>query len=156
LLLLKALTTCCISDHSKCAAVYKAELQNVYRKTVAFVDNVQVTAISLIYKVLLVLILYMRNKSMNKRLLHLVELLKVNLFLFLISQELCHEDIYGSRGIAPPFLTSTLDGGEWTAFRPCRLTPGTPPPCTHCIGGWVGPRVGLDAAEDRKIFNSGS
>jgi hypothetical protein len=34
-----------------------------------------------------------------------------------------------------PFLTSALDGGEWSASRRGRFTPGT-----------VGPRVGLDAA----------
>jgi hypothetical protein len=28
----------------------------------------------------------------------------------------------GSGGIAPPFLTSTLDGDEWSASRPCRFT----------------------------------
>jgi hypothetical protein len=30
----------------------------------------------------------------------------------------------GSGGISPPFLTSALDGGEWSASRPCRFTPG--------------------------------
>jgi hypothetical protein len=30
---------------------------------------------------------------------------------------------YGSGGIAPPFLTSALDGGEWLASRPCPFTP---------------------------------
>jgi hypothetical protein len=39
---------------------------------------------------------------------------KVNLALCLISEALCHEDIWGSGGIAPPFLTSTLGGGEWS------------------------------------------
>jgi hypothetical protein len=29
----------------------------------------------------------------------------------LINLALCHEDIWGSGGIAPSFLTSTLDGG---------------------------------------------
>jgi hypothetical protein len=28
-----------------------------------------------------------------------------------------------SGGIAPPFLTSSLDEGEWSASRPGRLTP---------------------------------
>jgi hypothetical protein len=31
-----------------------------------------------------------------------------------------HEDVSGSGGIAPQFLTSTLDVGEWSASRPCR------------------------------------
>jgi hypothetical protein len=43
-------------------------------------------------------------------------------------------------------LTSALEGGEWSASRPGRgLPPGKEPPGTHCIGGWVGPRAGLDA-----------
>jgi hypothetical protein len=42
---------------------------------------------------------------------------------------LCHEDLWGSGGIASPFLTSAVDGGEWSASRPGRFTPGT-----HCIG----------------------
>jgi hypothetical protein len=40
------------------------------------------------------------------------------------------------------FLTSALVGGEWSASRPARFTPGT-----HWIGGWVGPRAGLDDVE---------
>jgi hypothetical protein len=59
------------------------------------------------------------------------------------------------------FLTSALVGGEWPASRPGRFTPGKEPsalvggewpasrhgrfaPGTHCIGGWVDPRSGLD------------
>jgi hypothetical protein len=33
----------------------------------------------------------------------------------------------GSEGTAPPFLTQTLDGGEWSDSRPGRFTPGTDP-----------------------------
>jgi hypothetical protein len=44
------------------------------------------------------------------------------------------------------FLTSALDGGEWSASHPGRdLPPGERTPSTHWIGGWVGPRAGLDA-----------
>jgi hypothetical protein len=43
------------------------------------------------------------------------------------------------------FLTSTLDGGEWSEPRPGRaLDPGKGPPGTHCTGGWVGRKAGLD------------
>jgi hypothetical protein len=42
--------------------------------------------------------------------------------LFLINKELCHED-KGSGGIAPPFLTSALDGGERSASRPEQIAP---------------------------------
>jgi hypothetical protein len=37
------------------------------------------------------------------------------------------------------FLISATAGGEWSASRPCRFIPGT-----HWIGGWVGPRAGLE------------
>jgi hypothetical protein len=47
---------------------------------------------------------------------------------------------YGAVEVYLHALTSTLDGGEWSASRPCRLTSGT-----YLIGGWVGPRAGLDA-----------
>jgi len=40
-------------------------------------------------------------------------------------------------------LTSALDGGEWSASLPGRFTPRERAPCTHWIGGWVGPRTGL-------------
>jgi hypothetical protein len=43
------------------------------------------------------------------------------------------------------FSTSPLDGGEWSASRPGRaFTPGERTPGTHCTGGWVGLRAGLD------------
>jgi hypothetical protein len=42
------------------------------------------------------------------------------------------------------FLTSALVGGEWSALRPGRFTPGEGAPGTHWVGGWVGPRTGLD------------
>jgi hypothetical protein len=48
-------------------------------------------------------------------------------------------------------LTPTLDGGEWSASRPGRFTPRERAPGTHWIGGWVGPRAGLDAVVKRKI-----
>jgi hypothetical protein len=35
---------------------------------------------------------------------------------------------WGSGGIAPPFLTSGLGGGEWSTSRPGRFTPGEAPP----------------------------
>jgi len=43
--------------------------------------------------------------------------------------------------------TGELDGGEWSASRPGRFTPGN-----HWIRDWVGPRTGLDAVAKRKTF----
>jgi hypothetical protein len=34
---------------------------------------------------------------------------------------------------------------------PATLLPGKEPPGTHWIGGWVGPRAGLDMVEKRKF-----
>jgi hypothetical protein len=58
----------------------------------------------------------------------------------------------GSGGTAPPFLTSALDGGEWSVWRPCRFTHGEGAPGIYWILGWVGPRVRLDAVEKRNIL----
>jgi hypothetical protein len=58
-----------------------------------------------------------------------------------------HEDVWGSENIAPPFLTSALDGVEWSALCPCCFTPGETAHGTHWIGGWVGPRAGLDVVK---------
>jgi hypothetical protein len=41
------------------------------------------------------------------------------------------------------FLTLALFAGEWSASRPGRFTPGT-----HWIGGWLGPRAGLNRLND--------
>jgi hypothetical protein len=56
------------------------------------------------------------------------------------------------RNTAPPFLTSALDGGEWSASRPDRFTSEERDPGTHWIGGWEGLRAGLDAVKKRKIL----
>jgi hypothetical protein len=50
------------------------------------------------------------------------------------------------------FLASALDGGEWSTSRPGRFTPGERAPGTHCIGGWVDLRAGLDDLEKRKFL----
>jgi hypothetical protein len=47
-------------------------------------------------------------------------------------------------------LTTALVGGEWSASRSCRFTPGERAPGTQWIGGWVDPRAGLDDLQKRK------
>jgi hypothetical protein len=37
------------------------------------------------------------------------------------------------------FLTSALAGGEWSASRPCRFTPGERAPGSDWTGGCVDP-----------------
>jgi hypothetical protein len=51
------------------------------------------------------------------------------------------------------FLTSALDGGEWSGSRPGRFTPRERAPGTHWIGGWVGRRAVLDTVVRRKILS---
>jgi len=41
------------------------------------------------------------------------------------------------------FLTSTLDGGEWSASRPGRFTAAVIAHGSRWIGGWVGRRLNL-------------
>jgi hypothetical protein len=49
------------------------------------------------------------------------------------------------------FLTSALDGGEWSASHPGCFTPRVRYPGTHWRGGWVGPWASLDVVVKRKI-----
>jgi hypothetical protein len=50
---------------------------------------------------------------------------------------LCHEDMWQSGGMGPPFLTSALDGDEQSASRPVRSLPGEIAPDTYWLGGWM-------------------
>jgi hypothetical protein len=50
------------------------------------------------------------------------------------------------------FLTLALVGGEWSASHPDHFTPRVKVPGTHGIGGWVGPRAGLDDMEKKKLL----
>jgi hypothetical protein len=56
---------------------------------------------------------------------------------------------YGGRdeSMVPPFLTLALDGVKWLASHSGRFIPGERASGTHFIGGWVGPRAGLDIVE---------
>jgi hypothetical protein len=68
-----------------------------------------------------------------------------------------HEGAWGERKYSSySFLTSALDRGERSASRFGRsLLPGKGPPGTHCTGGWVGPRAGLDTeARGKNHFSS--
>jgi hypothetical protein len=53
------------------------------------------------------------------------------------------------------FLALALVGGDWSASYPCHYTLRETAPSTHWIGGWVGPRAGLDNVEKR-ILESNS
>jgi hypothetical protein len=50
------------------------------------------------------------------------------------------------------FLKSAPDGDRWSVSRLGRFTPREISLRTLWIRGWVGPKVGLDVMEKRKIF----
>jgi hypothetical protein len=50
------------------------------------------------------------------------------------------------------FMILALDEGEWSASRPAALYLRGKDPGTHCTGGWVGLRAGLDTEVRRKIL----
>jgi hypothetical protein len=60
-----------------------------------------------------------------------------------------------SKGTAPSFLTSTLDGAEWSTSRPSHFTPREipPPQRTHWMEGWVGSTAVFDIMEKEKSFS---
>jgi hypothetical protein len=60
---------------------------------------------------------------------------------------------WGSGCIAPSILHIGTRWGEWLASRPGRLTPGGRATATRWIGGWMGPRAGLDVVARRKKFH---
>jgi hypothetical protein len=55
-----------------------------------------------------------------------------------------------SKSIAPPFLTSALDGGKLSVPRLGVFNPVKGARGTHWTGGRVDPRAGLGAVEYRK------
>jgi hypothetical protein len=71
-------------------------------------------------------------------------MVKTNLFLC-FNRAPRHESVLGEWGYSSThFLTSVLDGDEWSASSPGHFTPREKAPFTNWIGGWVGPRADLD------------
>jgi hypothetical protein len=56
----------------------------------------------------------------------------------------------GSGDLAPPFLTSILDGGEWSASRPSRFSPREGNFDIYWIGDWLDYRAVLNDEEYKK------
>jgi hypothetical protein len=50
------------------------------------------------------------------------------------------------------FLTLALAGGEWSASRLDCSNPVERAIGTHCVGGWLDPRAGLDGVEMRQFL----
>jgi hypothetical protein len=60
---------------------------------------------------------------------------------------------YGGVGVQiHVFLTAALVGGEWSASRLGRLTPGEGARGSHWVGGWVDPRNILDDVEKIRLL----
>jgi hypothetical protein len=57
-------------------------------------------------------------------------------------------------GIAPRFLTSVQDGGEWLASPTSHFTHGERAPGTYWIGGSVDPGAGLDSVEKQWLIHA--
>jgi hypothetical protein len=56
-----------------------------------------------------------------------------------------HDGTLGERRYSSySFLTSALGGVSGQRHAPAALCPGERAPVTHCTGGWVGLRAGLD------------
>jgi hypothetical protein len=60
--------------------------------------------------------------------------------------------VWGSGGIAPLFLTSVLDGGEWSASLYGPFIPKERASSTHWIGGSVGLSSRMDGEKTKKIL----
>jgi hypothetical protein len=67
----------------------------------------------------------------------------VKFFLCLTNYTLrvCHEDIWGNGGIAPPFFTSSLGVGKWSASHAGCFTHLERSPGNHITGGRLGPEL---------------
>jgi hypothetical protein len=51
--------------------------------------------------------------------------------------------------MAPTFVTTAVDEGDWRASRHYGFTTGDIALGTHCIGSWVDHRGGLDTGEEK-------
>jgi hypothetical protein len=58
---------------------------------------------------------------------------------------------WGSESIAPRILDLDTRWRSVVSFTPRPLYPQGKATGTHWIGGWMGPRTGLDAVANRKI-----
>jgi hypothetical protein len=63
---------------------------------------------------------------------------------------LCLKTFEEGESKAPPFLTMSLDGWEWSALCSGHFIAGERGSSNHWIGGWVGHRTGMDTKEKRK------
>jgi hypothetical protein len=77
---------------------------------------------------------------------------KVKLSLCFTNQALRHEGVWGSGCVDPHFLDLGTSWRWVVSFTPRRFTRGERAHGTHWIGGWAGPRAGLDDVEKRTFL----
>jgi hypothetical protein len=70
-----------------------------------------------------------------------------------LNSEIRNEETWGSGSIAPPFLTLSPDGCEWSVSHSCHFTSRERAPGSHWRGGQVSPRTGLDTLDWGKIYH---
>jgi hypothetical protein len=75
----------------------------------------------------------------------------MKLSLCLTSEALRHEGVWGSGCIDQRVLDLSTSWSEWSVSRPGRFTPGT-----QWIGGWAGPKTGMDDVEERNLTPTGT
>jgi hypothetical protein len=76
---------------------------------------------------------------------------KGKLSLYLTNYAVCHEDVWGSGCTDPHFLDLSTSWWWVVSFTPRPLYPRERAHSTHCIGGWVDSRAGLDDTEKLKF-----
>jgi hypothetical protein len=59
--------------------------------------------------------------------------------------------MYGVSRYSYTILNLSSNGGKWIAFHSYPFTAWEILPGTHWVGGWVGPRAGLDVMEKHKM-----
>jgi hypothetical protein len=93
------------------------------------------------------------NKSKTAARMPFMDKEEVKLSLCLINEAPGDEDVTGSEVIAPSFLTSALDEGEWSASRPGRFIPRERAPDILYVERYVGPRAVWTLWSKEKSFD---
>jgi hypothetical protein len=65
-------------------------------------------------------------------------------------------EVLGSGGIVPTFLTSALDGDEWSASSLSHFTPEETAPHNHCIEAGRAPQVWMLCRRDKSLASAGN
>jgi hypothetical protein len=72
------------------------------------------------------------------------------------SLSIMHEVLWWSGGIAPPLLTSALNGGEWSASRSGRITAEERTLCARWVGAGGPYSQSQRIGEENKVVPTGN